>query len=121
MTITSGSSCTTCPGQQLVLECIISGSEIQLTRWRGSALQCSSDSGISLRYGEFITSGYANDTCNNGAILATMTSIAGSCYTTQLIVNTSLNLDGQSVECFSDDGSVESPVDAYTLRIKGPL
>lgn len=119
MTVISGSSCTTCPGQQLVLECTISGSDIQLTLWRGTALQCTGGSDISLQHRDFIESGYANHTCNNGAILANITSIAPNCYKSQLTINTSLNLDGKNVGCVFDDGSVETPVATYTLRIKG--
>lgn len=83
--------------------------------WRGSALDCIG--GISLRHGQFTGSGYANETCNNGAILASITNITGNCYVSQMVVNASLNLDGESVQCAYDDGTVERVVDTITIRI----
>ena len=85
--------------------------------WRGSALDCTGGSGISLRHGQFRGSGYANKTCNNGAILAHITNITGNCYVSQMVVNASLNFDGESVLCAYDDGTVETVVDTITIRI----
>ena len=108
-----------CSGQQLVFECTIAGSEIQFTVWRGSALDCSS--GLSLSHGRFSGSGYENGTCNNGAIMAQINSINGSCSTSRLIVNTSLSLDGESIKCAYDDGTVETDVDTQIIRISKGL
>ena len=92
-------------------------SSAQFTVWRGSALECTS--GISLRHGEFRGTGYANGTCNNGAIRAFITNIdiTGSCYVSQMIVNTSLNLDGESIQCGFDTGTEEIVVDTITIRL----
>ena len=110
-----GSNCTACPGQQVVFECtIFRVSVIQLTFWSGSALDCTS--GISLSHVQFINSGHSSGTCNNGAILARMISIAGNCYTSQLIVNVSSNFDGESIRCSFDDGSTQIPVDTKIIR-----
>ena len=111
-------SSRTCAGQQVVFECTIVGSAIQFTVWRGNALALDCTSGIiSLRHGQFIQSGYANATCNSGAILASITNITGNCYVSQLIVNTTLSLNNKNVECVSDDGSVETVIDTKTIRI----
>ena len=114
------SNCTACPGQQVVFECtIFRASVIQLTLWSGSALDCTS--GISLSHVQFINSGHSSGTCNNGAILARMISIVDNCYTSQLIVivNTSSNLDGESIRCSFDDGLMQEPVDTKTIRTPG--
>ena len=114
LTLLTNSSCI-CPGQQIVFECVTVGPAIQFTVWGGSALDCVN--GISLRHGLFRNSGYANATCNNGAILARIVSIENNRYTSQLIVNTSLILNGKSVTCSLDDGSTETPVGTRVINI----
>ena len=105
-----------CPNEQLVFECAYIGSMIQFTVWRGSALDCTSV--ISLRHGMFFSSGYANESCNNGAIFARIVNITDNCYTSQLAINTSsLSLDGRSVQCAYDDGAREILVNTRTIRI----
>ena len=96
-------------------ECVTVGPAIQFTVWRGSALECSN--GISLRHGLFRDTGYANATCNNGAVMARIVSLENNCHTSQLIVNTSLNFDGKSVQCSSADGSTETPVGTRVISI----
>ena len=97
-------------------ECTVVGQAIQYTVWRGSALNCGS--GISLCHGLFIDTGYANGTCNNGAVFARIVSNTGGCYTSQLlIVNASLNLDGESIQCYFDDGSRETLINTSIIRI----
>ena len=98
-------------------ECTVVGSTIQYTVWRGSALNRCSGSGISLRHGMYIETGYANGTCNNGAIFARITSNTGGCYTSQLIINASFNFDGESIQCLFDDGLSETPIETSTIRI----
>ena len=81
-----------CPGRQLVYECTVVGHAIQYTVWKGTgALDCGS--GISLRYGLFIDTGYANGTCNSGAAFACITNNTGGCYTSQLTVNANLDFN----------------------------
>ena len=74
-------------------------------------------SGISLRHGLFIDTGYANGTCNNGAVFAHIVSNTGGCYTSQLMVNASLNFDGESIQCYFDDGSMETLINTSTIRV----
>ena len=98
-----------------MFECVTVGPAIQFTVWRGNALDCSN--GISLRHGLFRDTGYANATCNNGAVVARIVSLENNCHTSQLTVNTSLNFDGKSVQCSSDDGSSETPVGIRVISI----
>ena len=113
MILLTRTSCV-CPGHQLLYECTITGSAIQYTIWKGSALACNSEA--SLRHGKFIESGYANATCNDGEIFARVINISNSCYTSQLIVNTSSSLNGKSVECAFDNGATEETVDLLIIR-----
>ena len=61
--------------------------------------------------------GHANGTCNDGAILGRITSITGDRYTSQLIVNTSLDLNGKEIKCAYDDGANRIEVNTTTVRI----
>ena len=114
MSLLTAGTCI-CPGRQLVYECTVVGPSIQYTVWSGSALDCIS--GISLRHGLFIDTGYANGTCNNGAVFARITSNTGGRYTSQLIINASLNFNGESIQCHFDDGLRETLVNTSTIRI----
>ena len=84
--------------------------------WKGTgALDCGS--GISLQHGMFIDSGYANGTCSNRAAFARITNNTGGCYTSQLIINASLDFNGESIQCYFDDGSRETLVNTSTIRV----
>jgi hypothetical protein len=83
--------------------------------WKGSALDCGS--GISLRHGRFIDTGYANGTCNNGAVFARITSNTDGRYISQLIINASLSFNNESIQCYFDDGSREMIVNTSTITI----
>ena len=113
MILLTRTSCV-CPGHQLLYECTIVGSAIQYTVWKGSALDCNSE--VSLRHGQFIESGYANATCNGVDVFARVVNITDSCYISQLIVNTSLSMNGKSVECAFDNGAIEETVDLMIIR-----
>ena len=104
-----------CPGRQVTYECTVAGSAIQSTVWRGSALDCSR--GISLDHGQFMDTGHANGTCNGGAIFSRITSHVGDRFTSQLIVNTSLDMNGKEIECVSDNGRDRTPVSTNTIRL----
>ena len=96
-------------------ECTIAGTAIQYTVWKGSALDCRN--GISLSHGEFLQFGHESDTCNNGAILGRIINITNNCSTSQLTINITLNLNGESITCKYDNGAVEQPVHTDTIRI----
>ena len=99
-------------------ECTVVGSTIQYTIWKGSALnQCGGSGILSLRHGMYIESGYANGTCNNGAIFARITSNTGGCYTSRLIINASLTFNGESIQCLFYDGLSETPINTSTITL----
>ena len=114
LTLLTRTSCI-CPGHQLLYECTIAGSAIQYTVWKGSALSCNGEA--SLRHGQFITSSYANATCNGGEVFAHVVNSTDRCYISQLIVNSSLSLNGRSIECAFDNGAREETVDSVLIRI----
>ena len=115
LTLLTATSCI-CPGRQLMYECTVVGPEIQFTVWKGNALDCSSGE-ISLRHGEFMDMGHANGTCNGGNILARITSYSGDSFTSQLIVNTSLDLNGREIQCAYDNGRDRTVVNASTITL----
>ncbi len=61
--------------------------------------------------------GYANGTCNGGAIFARITSHIGDRFISQLTVNTSLDMNGREIQCASDDGRDRIPISTNTIRI----
>ena len=79
-------------------------------------MECSS-SEISLRHGEFEDTGHANGTCNGGDIFARITRDGGDRFTSQLIVNTSLDMNGREIECAVDDGRDRTPVGASMITL----
>ena len=72
---------------------------------------------ISLRHGNFEDNGHESDTCNGGAIFANITRRIGDRFTSQLTVNTSLDMNGKNIECVVDDGSNRTPVNASTITL----
>ena len=61
--------------------------------------------------------GHANGTCNGGNILARITSYSGDRFTSQLIVNTSLDLNGREIQCAYDNGRDRTIVNASTITL----
>ena len=120
LTLLTTSSCI-CPGRQLVYECTVADPQIQFTVWKGSAFDCSSNSNeISLRHGDFEDTGSENGICNGGAIFANITNHVGDHFTSQLIVNTSLDMNGREIQCIVDDAGAlhgRTVVNASTIRL----
>ena len=86
--------------------------------WKGSAFDCSSNSNeISLRHGNFEDTGRENGICNRGAIFARITSHDGGQFTSQLTVNTSLDMNGSEIQCVVDDGVGRMVVNASTITL----
>ena len=79
-------------------------------------MDCSSGE-ISLRHGEFMDRRHANGTCNGGDIFASITNNTGDRFTSQLIVNTSLDLNGKEVECAVDNGRDRIRINASTIAV----
>ena len=84
--------------------------------WRGSALDCSN--GISLRHGLFRDTGYANASCNNGAVMARIVTSVNNYTTSQLAIrSTSLNFNGKHIQCSFDNGSTETVVGRESIDL----
>ena len=74
--------------------------------------------GISLLHGQFIDTGYANGTCNGGAVFARIYSLVDDRFISRLTVNTSLDMNGKEIECAYDDGRDRFTVNITTVRIR---
>ena len=89
-------------------ECVVIGSQLGTTVWRGTAFECTSGE-ISLLHRLYFTessASYAYGECNNGSIIAQSLSIEdGMFYTSQLNITVSDDVIGRSIECNYDDSS----------------
>ena len=68
--------------------------------WTGSAFSCHSDTNrneITLRHNSF--TGGTTDECNGGAIIAESLHVIDDCFTSQLRVNVSNELNNKTVDC----------------------
>ena len=96
-----------CPGDTLTYECVVIGSQLSTTVWRGTAFECTSGE-ISLLHSSYAESSVlrAYGECNNGSIIAQGLSIADNmCYTSQLNITVSAYVIGKSIECHYDDSN----------------
>lgn len=86
------------------------------TQWSGSAFDCPGlGDEIFLSHNGFIDG--IHKECNNGAIIGRSLQVNGSCYTSQLTVNISANLNGTTIECTYDTGSVLERIGSTTIMI----
>ena len=103
-----------CPGYNTVFECTAVGDGF--TQWSGSAFDCEGlGNEIFLSHNDF-NRGIRKE-CNNGAIVGRNLRVNGSCYTSQLTVNISTNVNGKAVECTYDSGRVLEPIGSTTIVI----
>ena len=84
----------------------------QSTVWKGTAFMCSHSNDEIILH---IRSKFENGTCNNGDIVGEITEIDGMTYTSQVYVTFGSSLIGKTVECFVDDGEIESFLIRYTI------
>ena len=93
-----------CPREVVSYTCTVvdptGNPPIASSLWRGTAFNCPvSANEIYLRHSSFNTSGGVTDTCNSGAITAESVGVVDNCYTSRLMVNVSVGLNGTTVEC----------------------
>ena len=90
-----------------------------VTVWLGTAFDCPPTNLIQLLHSLY-SGGIANGDCTSGAIIGNGTSVdtsgAGTCYTSQLSVNISVNMDGQTVVCTRD---ISTLIGTDSLRVAG--
>ena len=90
-----------CPGHNTSYICTAVGGVI--TVWGGTAFDCTGRNEISLRHNEFEN---AVGECNDGAIVGYSIQTAENFYTSRLDVRLSADLQGRTVTCSVDDGTV---------------
>ncbi len=89
-----------------------------VTVWSGTAFDCPPVNAIQLLHSLY-SGGIAIGTCTSGAIIDNGTSVdnggAETCYTSELSVTVSANMDGQSVACTRDNIMIGTD----SLRVAG--
>ena len=111
-----GTACA-CPGSSVEYLCTVSDpSGISSTRWNGTAFQCPGNQ-VALLHHQYDDSGGAQDTCNDGSIMAQgLANVTGNCYTSLLTVNQiEPELNGRTVVCLTS-GRI---IGGTTIRIAG--
>lgn len=103
-----------CPGYNAIYECTAVGNGF--TQWSGSAFQCQGlGNEIFLSHNNF-NDGIRKE-CNNGAIVGHSLRVNGTCYTSQLTVYISANLNGTTIDCTYDTGSVLERIGSTSIVI----
>ena len=90
-----------CLGETKSYQCTTQGATS--TVWGGSAFNCISGS-ILLRHSQYPDD--ASGVCNDGEITGRSLRVDDDCYTSQLDVTVTSSLNGQSVQCASNDGQI---------------
>lgn len=86
-----------CPREQITYECIIVGGEFTL--WDASFLDPDCD--IDFSHRQFMTE--TRKQCNNGAIVAEAIEVNNNCYTSQLVVSVTPDLNNGTINCSRDN------------------
>lgn len=86
----------------------------RFTVWRGSVIAAGCE--VTLVHAQFGTSA-AFGVCNNGAVVGRGTRVDNSCYSSQLSVYVSPDLDGRTIDCSVDDGREVSLINSTTLLL----
>ena len=111
--------------------CLCAGSNLQLlcsvvdgvtTVWTGSAIadQCSNSDNIILRHSGF--SGTVSRSCNSEAVIArslpSLSNVSADCYTSQLSISITDNLNGTDIRCQIDNNTQPFPeVGQYIINL----
>ena len=102
-----------CPGDVLTYNCIIIGGGN--TIWSGTAFNCPSKSNETiLRHSQFARGTFGS--CNDGAITARSLGVVNSCYSSQLNVTVSSDMNNQNIQCaHSSDRIVTIGVETLSI------
>ena len=103
----------TCPGEVLTFICSINGGGNTL--WTGTAFSCNSNE-ILLRHTQFSLQGGTSGSCNNGAISGWSIGVTDRCYSSELNVTVSPDLNGRTILC-NHDGTSQRSIGASTLNV----
>ena len=108
-----------CPGNDLQLWCSVTGGVN--TVWTGSAItdQCNGNS-ITLRHSGF--SGTVRLSCNSEAVigqnLPLLSNVSANCYTSQLLISITDDLNGTDIRCQIDNNTQPFPeVGQYIINL----
>ena len=82
--------------------------------WRGTVLSAGCE--VALLHSAFGGPG-ARRVCNNGAVVGYSIGVENNCYTSNLDILVSPELNGRTVECSIDDGVTITPIGTATLSI----
>ena len=102
-----------CPGKVLTFICIINGEGSTL--WTGTAFSCNMNE-IILRHSQFSLPEGTSMSCNNGAISGRSIGVTDRCYSSELNVTVSPNLNGRTILC-DHDGTTQRNIGASTLNV----
>ena len=86
-----------------------------ITLWTGSAFSCNSND-ILLRHSQFSLPGGASGSCNNGSITGQSIGVTDGCYSSELDVTVSPDLNGRTILC-NHDGTTQRTIGASTLNV----
>ena len=117
LSVLTPNDCGTCLGHRLLYECTAVGTGI--TVWKGSAFLCPNNgNSILLSHRLFHSSG-AMDACNGGAIVGySLRPTNNQCYTSRLNVTVDASMNGQTIQCFYNNGSKEIEIGSQTITIR---
>ena len=91
-----------CPGELLMFTCTTVGTRSGATIWTGSAFDCAGNE-ISLLHENFFQSGGTSKDCNREAIIGKSIGVMNEmCFTSELNVTVSNELNFTTVSCFLD-------------------
>ena len=86
------------------------------TLWEGSAFECNENGdGILLRHERFATG--VSGTCNNGAIVGRSLEVVDDCYTSQLNVTVSSDLNNKTLVCTNSGNAGVNTIGSTALSI----
>ena len=100
----------------MTFECSVNGIVEGSTVWSGNALrQCTVPVPIFLRHREFRSTLGTSGVCNNGDIVIHSLRADSSCYTSQMNILFSANLNGSTVACAYDNGTATVGVGSMSI------
>jgi hypothetical protein len=83
--------------------------------WRGTLISAGCE--VALLHTEFGVPGAARGVCNSGAVVGYNIGVENNCYSSNLDILVSPELNGRAVECSIDDGVTITPIGTATLSI----
>ena len=117
ITLTNTKECY-CPGDTLIYECSIAGGGV--TVWKGTAFDCHDQRNeVSFLHSRF--NGSLRCSGADRELVARTLSVESNCYSSQLNVTVSSNLNGTSVKCVYDNGTDEIEIGSENVNIIGKV